>query len=184
MSLVLGFVGWPCAGKDVAAEFFKARHNAMWWGHSNFIRARWSEMGIESPTTDQLSALFEARASHQGYGWIARIVTDRVEALRRSEPERLVVMTGVHNLDEVEMYRELENFRLVSLVADRETRFRRWCDRPRASDGSRTWEQFLAIEALDGNRNVPDVLALADRVVENNGSLEDFHRALETLVQT
>lgn len=184
MSLVLGFVGWPCSGKDAAAEYFKARHNAMWWGHSNFIRARASEVKIESPTTDQLSALFEERASHQGYGWVARIVCERVRKFREMEPETLVVITGVRNLDEVAMYRELSGFMLVELRADRELRFQRWCQRARPSDGPRTIEQFDTIEQLDGNRNVPDVLAVADVVVENNGSLAEFHEALDALVKT
>lgn len=182
--MVLGFVGWPCAGKDVAAEYFRRRYSAMWWGHSNFIRARAAEMKIESPTTDQLSALFEARASHQGHGWIARIVCDRVRKFREAEPETLVVITGVRNLDEVAQYRTLSGFKLVELRADRELRFQRWCERARPSDGQPTLSQFDAIEQLDGNRNVPDVLALTDRVVENNGSLDDFYRALETLVKT
>lgn len=176
MNRVLGFVGWPCAGKDVAAEYLVARHAAVWWGHYDFIRTLAREHGISSPTFADLSALFEARASHAGHGWIARIVAGRVRVIP------MVVVTGVRNLAEVEIYRELPGFRLVKLQADRDLRFQRWCDHPRESDGSRTWEQFDAIEALDGNRNVPDVLALADRVVENNGSLEDFHRALDALL--
>ena len=176
MNQVLGLVGWPCAGKAVAAEYLVARYAAVWWGHSNFIRDLAREQGNLSPTTSDLSAIFEARAAHAGHGWIARIVAGRV----RSIP--LVVVTGVRNLAEVEIYRELDGFSLVRLEADRALRFGRWRDRSRPSDGPRTWEQFDAIEALDGNRNVPDVLKLVDVTIENNGSIEDFHSALDALL--
>lgn len=184
MSLVLGFVGWPCAGKDVAAEYLVGRYSAVWWGHSNFILALAREQGNHSPTTSDLSAIFEARAAHAGHGWIARIVCERVRKFRETEPETLVIITGVRNLDEVAAYRELSGFKLVELRSERELRFERWCARARESDGQCTQEQFDAIEQLDGNRNVPDVLSLADCVVENNGSLTDFHLTLDALLRT
>ncbi|MFA4845456.1 MAG: hypothetical protein WC654_02775 [Patescibacteria group bacterium] len=189
MGQVLGFVGWPCAGKDVAAEYLRDRYGAVWHDHSNFIRALAHEHGVRSPSTTNFSFLFEARASHAGRGWIAQIVTDRTKALSQVEPCSIVVITGVRNLAEVEIYRELEGFQLVRLEADRALRFRRWCDQPRASNEPRppaglagTWEQFLSIEAFDGNANVPDVLALADSMVENNGTPEELYRALDALM--
>ncbi|MBI4437972.1 AAA family ATPase [Candidatus Uhrbacteria bacterium] len=181
MSRVLGFVGWPCAGKDKAAEYLQRAYDAKWYGHSSFIWAL-TRSSTHAVTTSDLSALFEARASHAGYGWIAQAVREQVRRLWESDPHRPVIVTGVRNVEEVEVYRDLPGFQLVNLEADRDLRFRRLQARRRPGEADLTWNQFVTIEALPGNRNVPDVLALADRVVENNGTPEDLYRALDALM--
>ena len=78
MGKVLGFVGWPCAGKDEAAEYLEKNRGAYRFGHSDFIRACAAELGIEIRLTSQLSALFEAWADAEGYGWIAKLVSEQI----------------------------------------------------------------------------------------------------------
>lgn len=182
MGKVLGFVGWPCAGKDEAAEYLEKVHGAYRFGHSDFIRRHATNLGIEIRESSQLSALFEARARAQSYDWIARIVSEQILEIWTRDPRTLVVISGVRNLAEVDVYRELSGFQLVRLVADFEVRFPRWRDRQRLGEEGLTREHLYAIEALPGNTNIPDLMTLPGPVVINNATRAEFHQALDRLV--
>lgn len=182
MGRVIGFVGWPCAGKDEAAEYLQKFHEAQRFGHSDFIRRLAAQDGNWSPTTDQLSAIFEAQAAVNGYGWIARQVHDAVIELWAHEPRRLVVVSGVRNLAEVEIYSELPGFQLVKLEADFNTRLARARKRQRIGERDLTTRRFREIEQLPGNANIPNLLAQSGSVIVNNSTKREFHRALDQLV--
>ncbi|MEK7679835.1 MAG: hypothetical protein AAB356_06560, partial [Deltaproteobacteria bacterium] len=142
----------------------------------NFIREVAQEHGNLLPTTSDLSAFFEARASHAGYGWIARIVAGRVGTIP------MVVVTGVRNREEVEVYRGLPGFRLVKLEADFEIRYERWCARQRPGEQDTSREALLAIERLPGNANVGEIMALPGSTIHNIGTKRDLYGALDLLV--
>lgn len=183
MGKIFGIVGWPCAGKDLAAEHLVASHQAARWGHSDRIREYALARGIEIRETAQLSALFEERAAQEGYGWIAQIVAERVRALRKKDKKRLVVITGVRFLKEVEVYQALPGFRLVKLEADFKVRLARARRRQRMGERGLTSQRFREIERLPGNANIPDLMGLDGSVIVNNGSIKlDLYRALDRLV--
>lgn len=184
MGQVLGFVGWPCAGKDEAAEYLVRAHGAYRFGHSDFIRELAAELGIKIHQTSQLSALFETWAAAEGYGWIARIVSEQVLEIWSRKPRALVVVSGVRNLAEVQVYRDLPGFQLVRIEADFEVRYLRWLTRQRPGEQGLTREHLQAIEALPGNANLPDLMALPGPVIINNGNSKPiFFRELGQLVQ-
>jgi dephospho-CoA kinase len=183
MSRVLGFVGWPCAGKDEGAEYLERRHHALRFGHSNFIREIAREQGDTSVVpTEVLSLLFEARAAHAGYGWIARLVSERVQRMRETDPQRPVVITGVRNHDEVTVYRELPGFQLVKLETSFEIRYQRWCQRRRSGEQDTSCDALLAIERLPGNANVGEIMDLPGPTIRNEGTKQDFYAALDRLI--
>ena len=183
MRRVIGFVGWPCAGKDEAAEYLQRTHEAHRFGHSDFIRKLAAQSGNWSPETVQLSALFEEQAAVNGYGWIARQVQEAVVELWTREPRRLVVVSGVRNLAEVEVYGELPGFQLVKLEADFNVRLARARRRQRMGERGLTVQRFREIEQLAGNANIPDLMRLEGSIIVNNESNKlTFHRALDRLV--
>lgn len=183
MGRVIGLVGWPCAGKDEAAEYLSRVHRAYRFGHSDFIRKLAGQQGNQNPTTDQLSAVFEEQAAIEGYGWIARQVQEAVIELRAREPRRPVVISGVRNLAEVKIYDELSGFQLVKLEADFDVRLARARGRQRIGERGLTSRGFREIEQLPGNANIPDLMKLDGPVIVNNGSNKrEFHRALDRLV--
>lgn len=183
MGRIFGFVGWPCAGKDEAAEYLQKLHKARRFGHSDFIRRLALKQGEEITSTDQLSAIFEAQAATEGYGWIARQVQEAVIELWRRQPKALVVVSGVRNLAEVEIYGELSGFQLVKLEADFNTRLARARKRQRMGERGLTAQRFREIERLAGNANIPALMKLDGPVIVNNGSNKrEFHRALDQLV--
>lgn len=185
MQRVIGFAGWPRAGKSDAADYLQRTHSAQRFEHSDFIRRLAVTQGNHNPATDELSAIFEAQAKKEGYGWIAKQVQDAVLERRRRNPETLVVVSGVRNLAEVDVYQELDGFLLVKIEADFDVRLARARKCQRMGETGLTPSRFRAIEALAGNANIPDLMALPGSTIVNNGTNKvDFHRALDRLLGT
>ena len=183
MGRMFGFVGWPGAGKDEAADYLQSRYGARRFGHSDFIRTLAAKQGNLEPKPEDLSAIFEAQAAVEGYGWIARQVAASVKELWEKKPETLVVVSGVRNLAEVDEYRELSGFQLVRLKADFEVRFQRCYQRRKIGEMDLTRSRFEVLERLPGNANIPPLMELPGPVITNNGQNRlDFHRALDRLV--
>ena len=184
MGRMFGFVGWPGAGKDEAADYLQSRYGARRFGHSDFIRTLAAQQGRQGilPTAD-LSPIFEDQAAKEGYGWIACQVAKAIRELWVEKPETLVVVSGVRNLAEVEVYRELSGFQLVRLKAGFDVRCKRAQGRERLGEKGLTRSRFEAIERLPGNANIPALMELPGPVIVNNGADKlDFHRALDRLV--
>ncbi|TAL51097.1 hypothetical protein EPN81_00910 [Patescibacteria group bacterium] len=183
MGQVIGFVGWPCAGKDVAAGYLQRVYGARRFGHSDTIRKLAAEQGNMSPTTQHLSAVFEAQAAVNGYGWIARKVRNAIEHLWLEKPDALVVISGVRNLAEVEIYREIEGFLLVKIEADFKVRLARARRLQEMGEKGLTRSRFQGIEQLPGNANIPDLMKIDGPTISNNGEkLAPFHSQLDQLV--
>jgi len=184
MGRVLGLVGWPGAGKDLAAEYLQSSHNAVRWGHSDRIRELAVKRGVEIVDTSQLSALFEEQAAQEGYGWIAHNIAERVRDLRKRDKNRLVVITGVRFPEEVEVYKHFKGFKLVKIQADFNVRFRRTRDRQRLGERALTPSRFRAIEGLPGNAGIPVLMALPGTTIVNDGGVKtELYRSLDALVR-
>lgn len=183
MGKIFVIVGWPCAGKDLAAEYLVRSYEAVRWGHSDRIWEYAMARGTEIRDTVQLSALFAERAAQEGYDWIAQIVAQRVRALHKKDKKRPAVITGVRFLEEVEVYQALPGFQLVKIEADFPVRYRRACARQRLGERGLTPRRFRAIDALPGNAGIPELMALDGVVIVNNSSTKrELYRALDRLV--
>lgn len=182
MGKVLGFVGWPCSGKDEAAGYLEGVHGAQRFGHSDFIRAYAESLDIQIRHTSELSALFEERAAVEGYGWIAQQVSEVILELWCQAPRKLVVVSGVRNLAEVKIYNELTRFHLVKLEANFEVRYRRWRERPRPGEQMITRQEAIAIQNLPGNANIPQLMGMPGPTIVNENDKPAFYHALDQLV--
>lgn len=184
MGKIVGLVGYPYAGKDLAAEHLERSYEAVRWDHSDRIREYAAQQGIEVRDTAQLSALFVERAAVDGYDWIARIVAERVRTLRKKDKKRPVVITGVRFPEEVEIYQALSGFQLVKLDADFRVRYGRARAHQRLGEGALTPQRFRAIDALPGNARIAELMALPGAVIVNNSHAKlDLYRALDRLMK-
>jgi dephospho-CoA kinase len=174
---VIGVVGYPASGKG---EFSRvARH----FGipvvvMGDIIRRKAAEDGL--PETD--AALGEVakrlRVEH-GMDAIALLTIPAVEAL--GDP--LVVIDGIRGDAEVRRFREhFPGFILIGIVSSFQERLLRLPVRGRSDDLSRE-EDLRNRDSREEGFGLGRALAGADRVLENNGSLEAFDEKARSLLE-
>ena len=179
MALVIGITGRNCAGKDTVAKALAVRgfecHSL-----SDVLRVELRRRGVEI-TRPALIALGNELRAAEGPGVLARRVQSMIETDR-------VALVSIRNPTEVETLRGLDHFVLLGVDAPVAVRFAREASRGRESAPA-TLEAFVELEerenTADPNAQQLDAtMALADHVLVNDGTLEDFEARVSDLLAT
>ena len=176
--MIIGLTGRNGSGKTAVLEYLR---NRGFEAHSlsDEIREEIRIRGREI-TRDVLIEVGNELRTSFGPG----VLADRV--LRTLE-DRNYVIDSIRNPGEVEVLKSRDDFSLLAVEADVEVRFERSRQRAR-ENAARTLQQFIEEESRELDSDNPASQQLnatrqkADLVVTNNGTLEELHRQLDTLL--
>lgn len=111
---------------------------------------------------------------------------DEVVAMRTLEKikpgEKIIVIDGVRSLREVEVFRQSGEVFIIAIHASPRTRFKRLVERKRPGDPV-TYEEFARRDMTELEFGLGDVIALADYVIVNEGSIEDARREASRILR-
>jgi len=115
---------------------------------------------------------------------IAERVARRIaESMDPSASGGVAVVDGVRSLEEVEVFRRLGETVIVAVHSSPRTRFERLRRRGRPGD-PRTWEEFVARDMTELGFGLGNVIALADYMLVNEGSIEEFRAEARRLLSS
>ncbi len=179
--LVIGLTGENCAGKSTVADYL-AKKGFYVLSLSDIIR---EELKAENKALSRDNLINKGNEMREKFG--PGILSKKTVAKMQAVKDRNYVVDSIRNPAEVEELRKLDNFFLIYVTASPEMRFERIRHRDREED-PKTFEAFLGIEKLEmenaekTKQNLKATFALADKKIENNGSLpslyEDVNQAL------
>lgn len=167
---MVGLTGPNASGKGEVAKFLATAGFSV-HSLSDVVRDEATLRGLEHTRDNLIGVGVELREAH-GPGALARRVLPRLGG--RS------VVDSIRNPGEVEVLRGLDRFLLLGVDAPLMLRFERSVRRGRRGDGA-TLEEFAAKEARENStteagQQLLRTLALADFVIDNDGTLDDLHR--------
>ena len=174
--MIIAIAGTNGAGKDEAAHFFASRgfsHFSLSDELREFARAR-----SEEPTREALQLLGNELRTVYGQSYL----TNRVLERAASSGATNIVITSVRNLGELEPVKNTEGFKLLFIDAPVEIRYARVKSRGRTGEGM-SLSEFKALEAREMRggekaQNLEALKAAATELIDNSGTVEDFHRKL------
>jgi len=165
----------PGSGKTTLTEYFKeSGYNVVTMG--DVVRETAFNMGIE-PSRANLGRIAEELRMKQGKEAIARICVEKIASKRLER----VVIDGIRSLDEVEVFGENNNIMLIAVHASPETRFQRLSTRGRSDDDAEK-EAFRKRDIRELGFGLGDAIAMADRILINEGAFAEFKTAFGELV--
>lgn len=172
---IIGVTGQPSSGKDAVADYLAGEGFVNISG-GDILREQMRQLGIPTDRTHLTEFSSQMRAKH-GNDYLARQSTDRVKGD--------TVISGIRNTDEVALFRAKfgDDFIMIAVDAPIKTRYRWARERGRMGDEV-TFERFKAEEereraSVSGSHQVDAVIALADVVLVNDGTIEDLHRKVD-----
>jgi dephospho-CoA kinase/membrane-associated phospholipid phosphatase len=177
----IGFTGMPGSGKSEAMEVAKARgHPVVRMG--DLI---WEEVERQGLPRDARHVGEVATAMRERHGkdvWSRRTV-ERVREVLRERHASVVLIDGIRSHEEVETFRQElgSSFVLVAIHTDPEHRFQRMVRRARADD-SPDVGVLKARDEREMGWGIARTIALADEMVVNDGSLEQFRARVAALL--
>ena len=164
---VIAISGMPGAGKGVASEAGKSLgFEVLVLG--DVIREETERRGIEPTPKNMGTVMLELRAN-EGVAVVAKRLLPKIENARSST----VIVEGVRSMHELQELQSKYEVITVAIHASPKTRFQRLLSRKR-SDDPNTWEVFFERDSRELNVGLGHVIALADLVLINEGTIVDL----------
>ncbi len=177
--VILGFVGRMASGKGTAAAYLKQKYGASTYRFSDPLHNILHRLHLEN-SRDNLVKISEHVRSAFGEDILAKTIV--ADAEKSITP--LIVIDGIRRPADIVHLQKLPQFILIEIFADIRLRYERLVKRgEKIDDTTKTFEQFLADHQRSTEMTIPEVAKIAIERIDNNGSLEQLHEALDLLVK-
>ncbi|RLG23593.1 dephospho-CoA kinase [Methanosarcinales archaeon] len=175
---IVAFVGMPASGKGEASKVASSLGMPV-VNMGDVIREEVVRSGGDMSDTNTGTIAMKLR-NRNGADVVAVRCTPKILSFDAS----VVVVDGVRSVDEVEYFKGKfgDDFVLVAVEASAEQRLERIQRRKRA-DRIIDREGFLSREARELGWGIKAAIERADMVVENNGSITEFHKKIKQLLE-
>ncbi len=176
--IVIGIMGKIGSGKSEASRYIAEKYGGRVFRFSDVLRDILQRLGLEL-SRENFIALGAALRSAFGNGVIARALKRDILASRAG----VVVVDGVRYPEEVEMIRSFENSLLIYIHASPEVRYSRAVKRGEKGEATISYEEFLKNDGAETEKRIAELAKLADYRIDNNGTLEELHAALDGVLE-
>ncbi len=177
-SIIIGVTGHPASGKDTIADYLASQGFFKISG-GDILREEMQKLGIPIDRSHIHEFVNEMR-KERGNGYLAEEMIKKIKGN--------AVVSGIRNSEEIRIFREKfgNAFKLIAVQTPIEARYVRAKERGRIGDAI-SFERFKTEEekekaAESGSHEVDNVMALADVIMNNDGSKEDLFQKIDTLV--
>jgi dephospho-CoA kinase len=178
--IIIGLTGRNAAGKTTAGEMLGTK-GFSYLSLSDAIREEAKKRGLGAER-ENLIALGNKLRERHGPGALGELTVKRMQS------DRNYVVDSIRHPSEVEALKKAGSFTLFHIFAPLEARFERALARNRAGD-ARTLQEFIRQEEREfASSNVAaqqllETERLANRVIENEGTLEEFSESIATALR-
>lgn len=178
--IVFGLSGEPGAGKDTVKEYLVKQYNAESLGFSLILKDILNRLSLPLERSNYAS-LAESLRSSFGENILARVLALDVSKTKNT----MVVIDGIRKFGELEELRRLGNFHFLFVETDIMVRYERVKTRGiKTDDTGKTLEVFMRDHEHAADREVRNLKEKADRVIENNGTVEELHKRIEEVLES
>jgi dephospho-CoA kinase len=172
---VITIAGMPGAGKGFVSSAASARGIPV-FVCGDVIREETARRGLP-PTPENMGAVMLDIRQQEGPAVVAERLIPKLEA----SSSQMGIVEGVRSMAEVDALRKHHAVTIVAVHASPKTRYDRLVKRGR-SDDPKSWEEFLDRDSRELGVGIGNVIALAQEMLVNEGSAEDFQAASERVV--
>lgn len=182
---ILGVTGTFASGKDTVAEILEQDYKVMHVSTGDIVREKSMERhgSIErNPYLQETATYFRKEF---GGDYFVREAYKRF--LEVEDRYHAVAITGIRSLGEARAIHDLGGI-LVQVTAPIEVRYERMISRQRDEETKMTLDEFKASEANertggddDASFNIDKIAEMADVVIENAGTYDDFKEKIYNL---
>ena len=178
--MIVIVTGMPGSGKSrIVKEFERRGFPSVSMG--DIVREETIKRGLDL-TKENVAKVSIRLRQELGQNAVAKLAVEKVRALLEKNP--LVVIDGVRSLDEVGTFRGAfpgEEIVIIAVHTPPRLRFERLRARGRHDD-PQTWEDFEERDWKELRFGIGGVIAMADYMLINDGSKEEYDEKVEALV--
>lgn len=176
--LILGFTGQMASGKTTAARYVMESRGANSYRFSTVLRDVLDRIHQDN-SRENLQTCSSMLRETFGEDILAKVLTADVAA----DEGHIVVVDGIRRPSDVSLLRNMPGFVLVKVFGDIEKRFERITARSEnPDDQGKTLEEFKNDHKREAEEKIEEISAEADEQIDNNGTLGEFHAAIDAII--
>jgi len=183
--IIIGVVGQIAAGKGILVSYLTEKLGFISYSLSSVVHAEIEKKGIKKYTRQMLQDMGDKLRREFGN----EVLADRIIKAINEQKRGNVVIEGIRNQGEIELFKKDKNFVLIGIKANHKLRFKRLLSRGKKWD-PKTYEEFLKVDRRDigvgqnsSGQQVGKCLTYCDYTLTNNKSVEDLQRKVEKLLK-
>ncbi len=174
--LLIAVTGMPGSGKSLVSRFFRERGFTV-LSMGDIVRREAERRGLEKTPKNLLMIAEDIRKKYGPQG-VALLMLEELEKSKWP-----VVIDGVRGMCELKVFSKIAScIHVIAVHASPRTRFQRLLARGRPGD-PRSWEEFVERDKTELGFGLGEVIALADTMIVNEGSVDDLLRTLESRLE-
>ena len=175
---IIGLVGLMASGKGTVAQYLKKEKGAKVFRFSTPLRDVLERLHCEISRTNMQNTS-QALREALGQDLLAKVVANDT----KTSQKEIVVVDGIRRWQDIKYLKKMDNFILVSLKVDPKIRYERLVARgENEGDKEKTYEEFLEDHKKETEITIPEIMESADRVINNNGNLEELYKQIDKLI--
>mgnify|MGYP001569803921 CR=1 FL=1 len=180
--MIIGLTGKNASGKGEVANYLKSK-GFVYYSLSDVIREEATKRKLEH-SRDNLINLGNELRTKFGSNYLAQQINKKI---KQQEKNKNFVIDSIRNPFEAKELMKNQNFVLIGIDASIELRFKRLLERNRVGD-AKTLEEFKQQEERenlksDTNQQLDATFGMANKVIVNDGSLEELHKKIDKLLK-
>ena len=179
MKIIIGLVGQMACGKEAIKKYIAKKYNTKDCRFSTSLRDVVQRLGI-SESRENLQKLSTVLRANFGEDLLAKVIAMDASKL----DSEIVVIDGVRRMADIKYLKELPNFYLIKVEVDAKIRYERMIARnENAGDKNKTFEQFIADQNNETEKEIPKVMDFAKISIDNNGTLEELYENTDKVIE-
>ncbi len=170
---IIAFAGRKACGKGIAGTLLVEKHHAYPIDYSSSLHEALNIMGIPDTQSNiaQLSIFLRTRFGADAF---QRAVSKKIS----SSSSELISLFGARRVSDFDSIQKKYRFFLIYIDSNYENRCKRYTSRTKAGDSGLNEEEFRVKDNEEPELQIESLKSLADIVIENNGSFDEFRKKL------
>lgn len=179
MLKIIGLAGETGAGKDYFFECAKKLAKRVYYFRFSDSLAEALKIFVDDIRKEDQQWLFLVLKERFGADILHEALLKKIRQIKSG----LVVIHGLRFWPDYKMVKKLGG-KVVYITADQKIRWRRVQKRGEKKDDSRSWQNFLRLEKVATELQIPQIGAKADFKIENNGTRQNFYNEVKKVIDS
>ena len=171
---LIGIVGQPGSGKDVAAKYIAKGFGFKHISSGDVLRRYINDNKLGGMDRKNLQHIVTKLRAQNGNGVLVKLILNEIK------PESNVIVSGLRNPDEITLINKAGG-KIIAIDADVENRYKRTRMRKREGD-TVSLDEFIKLEQNENQGGTWDIgksISMADIKITNNFGYKEFFNDLD-----
>ncbi|MCX6722661.1 MAG: AAA family ATPase [Candidatus Staskawiczbacteria bacterium] len=176
---IIGIVGEMGSGKDTFCDYVKENYQNVYFLRFSDALTEILKIFFDDIKRDDQQWLSSALRERFGQDILVKALVKKVNSIS----DGIVILNGVRRPGDFEVLDKIGG-KIIYVTADEKLRWERVKIRGEKKDDDVPFEKFVEMGKAEAEKDIPEVGAMAEFKIVNNGSKEEFYQEIKKVIDS